>query len=85
MAQLNVSMPAALKSWIDSRVAEGRYSSVSDYVRDLVRRDQDNAPDETAWLQKMLDEGEASGPPHPDAYQVIEDIIAESRAKRASA
>lgn len=85
MAQLNISIPSALKAWIGPRVAEGRYSSASDFVRDLVRRDQDKAPDESAGLQQMLDEGEASGVSDRDPYQVIEDIIAEGRAKSAAA
>ncbi len=42
MAQMNVSIPDKLKSWAEQRVAEGRYSSASDYIRDLVRRDQEN-------------------------------------------
>lgn len=37
MAQMNISIPEALRSWAEARVAEGRYSSTSDYVRDLVR------------------------------------------------
>ena len=41
MAQMNVSLPDQLKGWAEQRVAEGRYSSTSDYVRDLVRRDQE--------------------------------------------
>jgi antitoxin ParD1/3/4 len=85
MAQLNVSIPSALKAWVDTRVEQGRYSSASDYIRDLVRRDQDREPDETAWLQKMLDEGEASGVLDRDPDQVLEDVIAEGRAKRAKA
>ena len=39
MAQLNLSIPPGLKDWVDSRVLEGRYSSASDYLRDLVRRE----------------------------------------------
>jgi antitoxin ParD1/3/4 len=41
MAQMNVSIPDKLKSWSEARDAEGRYRSTSDYVRDLVRRDQE--------------------------------------------
>jgi hypothetical protein len=41
MAQMDVSIPAMLKSWAQARVAEARYSSTSDCVRDLVRRDQE--------------------------------------------
>jgi len=43
MAQMNVSVPDALKAWAEVRVAEGRYSSTSDYIRDLMRRDQECA------------------------------------------
>ena len=73
MAQMNVSLPEALKSWAESRVSEGRYSSTSDLVRDLLRRDQDHAQ-KLARLQAAIDEGLAS--PLTDA--TIESIIAES-------
>ena len=82
MSQLNVSIPPALKSWVEARVAEGRYSSASDYVRDLVRKDQDSAADETVWLRGLIEEGLASGFVDKDASEVIEDIIAERRARR---
>ena len=82
MSQLNVSIPPALKSWVDHRVAEGRYSSASDYVRDLVRRDQDSADDETEWLKGLIAEGLASGVIDRDANDVIRDIIAERPASR---
>lgn len=84
MSQLNVSIPPALKSWIDARVAEGRYSSASDYVRDLVRRDQDSAPDETVWLKGLIDEGLASGVIKKPAKDVIREIVAERHARNAS-
>jgi antitoxin ParD1/3/4 len=82
MAQLNVSIPPALKSWIDMRVAEGRYSSASDYVRDLVRRDQDSADDETEWLKGLIAEGLASPVVDIEPEDIIEEIIAKRRAAR---
>ena len=82
MAQLNVSIPPALKSWIDMRVAEGRYSSASDYVRDLVRRDQDSADDETEWLKGLVAEGLASPVVDIEPEDIIEEIIAKRRAAR---
>jgi antitoxin ParD1/3/4 len=81
MAQINVSLPPALKSWIDARVSEGRHSSPSDYLRDLIRRDQDKATDDAAWLQQMLDEGEASGVCEGDAFQILGEVIAQHRVK----
>jgi antitoxin ParD1/3/4 len=60
MATMNISLPDALKEWAEARVAEGRYSSVSDYVRDLIRREQDRIA-AIAEIQSALDAGEASG------------------------
>jgi len=77
MAQMNVSLPDGLKAWAESRVAEGRYSSTSDYVRDLMRRDQEYA-EKLAKLQAAIDEGFAS----PETDVTVDDIIAESRARR---
>jgi antitoxin ParD1/3/4 len=77
MAQINVSVPPALKSWIDSRVAEGRFSNPSDYLRDLVRRDQDIAIDERAWLRAEVQKGFESGIVDREPEDVLEDIIAE--------
>ena len=81
MAQLNISIPPVLKSWIDHRVAEGRYSSASDYMRDLVRRDQESEPNDVEWVKAMLAEGEASGVIDKDPREVLEEIIAERRAR----
>ena len=63
-------------------MAEGRYSSASDYVRDLVRRDQDAADDETVWLRGLIEEGLASGVIDMKPELVLEEIIAERRARR---
>lgn len=41
MATMNVSLPETMKKWVNSQVKTGRYGNASDYVRDLIRRDQD--------------------------------------------
>ena len=84
MPQLNISVPDGLKGWIDQRLAEGRFSSPSDYVRDLVRRDQERA-DETAWVQAMIDEGMASETLDEDPRDVIDAIVGQGRAQREAA
>jgi antitoxin ParD1/3/4 len=76
MAQMNISVPDRLKAWAEARVAEGRYSSTSDYVRDLMRRDQDGA-EAQARLQAAIDEGLASG----ISNRSIDEIIASARPK----
>ena len=40
METMNISLPENLRGFVDSRVKTGGYSSVSEYVRDLVREDQ---------------------------------------------
>ena len=82
MSQMNISMPPALKSWIDSRVAEGRYSSASDFMRDLVRRNIEAADDETEWLRGLIAEGLASGKMDRSAKDVLRDIMVEYPADR---
>ncbi|MBB3359490.1 MULTISPECIES: type II toxin-antitoxin system ParD family antitoxin [unclassified Novosphingobium] len=82
MAQLNVSMPPALRQWIDARVAEGRYSSASDYVRDLVRRDQDAAIDDVEWLRVLVAEGLASEVLSDSPDDILAQIMAEHPSSR---
>ena len=79
MAQMNISIPGKLKSWAEARVAEGDYSSTSDYMRDLVRRDRDVEERRRALLA-AIEEGLASG----ETDATIEDIIADGRKRRAS-
>lgn len=42
MPALNVSLPGQLKNWVAKQVEAGRYSSASDYLRDLIREDLRN-------------------------------------------
>ena len=60
MATMNVSLPDAMKAWVEEQVQTGRYGNSSDYVRDLVRRDQERA-EARQKLQQMVDEALASG------------------------
>jgi len=60
MATMNVSLPDAMKAWVEDQAESGRYSNASDYVRDLIRRDQERADKVTA-LQRLVDEAEDSG------------------------
>jgi antitoxin ParD1/3/4 len=64
MATMNVSLPAPMKAWVEERSADGRYSNSSDYVRDLIRKDQERAQG-IAEIQALIDQGIASGPPKP--------------------
>ncbi|WP_214000611.1 type II toxin-antitoxin system ParD family antitoxin [Arsukibacterium sp.] len=60
MATMNISLPDMMKSWVEQQAATGRYSNTSDYMRDLIRRDQQRAA-KVAHVQQLVDEGIASG------------------------
>ncbi len=76
MAQMNVSVPDPMKDWCEAQVRQGRYSTTSDYVRDLIRRDQDSRAGVKA-LQAAIDEGLASG----ISPRSLDEILAEARAR----
>jgi antitoxin ParD1/3/4 len=61
---MNVSLPDPMKSWAEHRTKGGRYSNVSDYVRDLIRKDQEQHA-AIAELQATIDDGLQSGPAAP--------------------
>ncbi len=71
MATMNVSLPAAMKDWVESQVAGGQYGNASDYIRDLIRRDRQRR-EAIAALQAAISEGMESGKAEPfDAPQFL--------------
>ena len=60
MATMNVSLPDPMKEWVEAQARSGRYSNASDYVRDLIRRDQDRAA-KIVEMQRLVTEGLESG------------------------
>lgn len=57
---MNVSLPDAMKDWVEGQAKTGRYSNASDYVRDLIRRDQERVG-KIAAMQRLVDEALESG------------------------
>lgn len=60
MATMNVSLPDPMRDWVQSRIDSGLYANNSDYIRDLIRRDQQQVQ-KTRAMQSAIDEGLASG------------------------
>jgi antitoxin ParD1/3/4 len=61
MQTMNISLPEQLKEFVDHQVGSGRYSSVSEYVRDLIRDDEKRKAQDK--LEALLVEGiQSSGP-----------------------
>ena len=83
---LNVSLPEGLKAFVKDRVAEGRHSTPSDYVRELIRSDQKRQAQER--LDQLLLEGletpaeEVSPEYLEDLRRDVREVIARKRAKR---
>ena len=76
MQTMNISLPDQLKEFVDNQVASGRYSSVSEYVRDLVRDDEKRKTQER--LEALLMEGIQSGEPSEMTRQDWDDIRREA-------
>ena len=66
-----------MKEWVEDQVGGGLYSNTSDYVRDLIRQDQD-AQNKRELLVKALQKGEKSGV----SKRTLDDIWNEVKASK---
>lgn len=55
MSTMNISLPDELRSFVDSQVSGGDYTSSSEYVRELLRKEKDRV-----YLRGLILEGAAS-------------------------
>lgn len=60
MGTMNISLPDTLKSFVDEQVSQRGYGTSSEYVRELIRKDQDRLQ-----LRGLLLDGAASAPTAP--------------------
>jgi antitoxin ParD1/3/4 len=58
---MNVSLPKALRNFVDERVSSSAYTSASEYVRELIRKDREHHAAHDR-LEELLLDGLASGP-----------------------
>lgn len=80
MASMNISVPDRMRAWVQERIDAGSYASVSDYVRELIRRDQERVSALTA-----LDASIARGLSDAEAGRVhdLDDVCDRLEAKYA--
>lgn len=80
MTTIDVRLPEPMKAWIERRVETGLYEDVSDYVRDLIRRDQGRTGlgTEAARLQTLFEPGLADAEAGRifDAEEVFDELDA---------
>ncbi|MGH7340373.1 MAG: ribbon-helix-helix domain-containing protein [Candidatus Rokuibacteriota bacterium] len=60
MGVMNISLPESLKAFVEEQAAQRGYGTTSEYVRELIRNDQDRLR-----LRCLLLEGAESAPSEP--------------------
>jgi len=77
MSTMNISLPDSLKSFVDEQVSERGFGTSSEYVRELIRKDQDRQR-----LRSLLLAGAASAPGSPAEAAYFEGL--RGRVRRAA-
>lgn len=60
MTTMNISLPDSLKDFVDEQVNQRRYGTSSEYIRELIRKEQDRLQ-----LRSLLLAGASSAPTKP--------------------
>jgi len=81
MATMNVSLPDPMKAWVEARLKDGSFSNTSDYVRHLIRHDQERAQ-AIETLQHAINEGVQSGAPEPFDFKAFKARMREQHARK---
>jgi antitoxin ParD1/3/4 len=76
---MNISLPEQMKAWAEAQAETGKYSNTSDYVRDLIRRDQERT-EKIAAMQEVVTRSIASG----ISDLTMQDILEKARAHVAA-
>jgi len=78
MSTMNISLPEALKAFVDEQVAGRGYGTSSEYVRELIRNDQDRQR-----LRGLLLDGAASPATGPADAAFFDGLRARARSRTA--
>ena len=76
---MSFALPETMRDYIDERVVEGNYGNTSEYIRDLVRRDQQEQARNR--LRGLIEEGLASGPARPLTQADEDEALAVARGE----
>jgi len=81
MATMNVSLPDPMKAWAEARLKDGHFSNMSDYMRHLIRRDQERVS-AIETLQQAINEGVNSGDPEPFDFKAFKARMRKRHARK---
>ena len=79
---INISLPEAMRTWVDEQVGRGDYSTVSEYFRELLRAEQKRQLREE--IDARLLEALNSGEPIELTPEYWEDLRREARERLAT-
>ena len=83
MESMNISLPEPLKLFVDGQISTGRYSSASEYVRELIRADERRKAEDQ--LEAMLLaglQGEATEFSSDDWRAIRQEAMAKLKARK---
>lgn len=75
---MNVSLPDALKAFVDEQVATRAFGTISEYIRELIRDDRDRQ-----HLRSLLVQGASSAPTEPVDDNYFESLRQRVRSVQA--
>lgn len=61
MVRHTITMPEQMSEFVNWQVSSGQYGGISEYLRDLVRKDQEEKQVSIKALGRLIDQAEASG------------------------
>ena len=76
---MSFALPESMREYIAYRVAAGNYGNTSEYIRDLVRRDQEEQAKKR--LRDLIEGGLASGPGRPRSMEDENELLAIARGE----
>ena len=76
---MSFALPENMRDYIDTRVRDGSYGNTSEYLRELIRRDQHEQASQR--LRDLIADGLASG----EGREATDDVIAELRERALDA
>lgn len=83
MQTMNISLPDLLKQFVDGQISTGRYSSVSEYVRELIRVDEKRKAEELLEAKLLEGLNNAKSDLTPADWRAIrQEAIAQLEARR---
>ena len=69
---MSFALPESMRAYIDERVRSGHYGNTSEYLRDLIRRDQKDQA--VARLRALIADGLESGEGRPLTDEVVSEL-----------